>query len=339
MSVEFKILPKAASVIPEPIRPPGRNYYRIGIHADIPGLPKEARLSFARINEFIGNDYARLFDYPFFAEHINNSKRAIVETAERSLSRASEDEPKKVLVLGSGNCLDIPLAELTDRFDKVTLVEVDYESTERAVKALSPLRQSKVTIIAADASGILKEFADGTSQSLGSSIDDFQSSMTAFTQKMTVKGKDLNLGDNYTFVCSQLLMSQLAFLPINFLRVVFKAKYGQDFDNNLEANNSQLFYNLQRLTVEMQQEHIRQLAGLVSPEGTVHLADTYAQLTQGVEEAQIMVHREVVDPIIAKHFSSVFQEPNIWEWVNSPGEKSFIVVANSLDARKEQPVG
>jgi len=61
--------------------------------------------------------------------HLNHSRQLILKAAELALAGHSDDSPKRVLVIGAGNCLDIPLKELTDMFDDVYLLDIAYETT------------------------------------------------------------------------------------------------------------------------------------------------------------------------------------------------------------------
>lgn len=54
------------------------------------------------------------------------------------------------MILGSGNCRDIPLDILTDQFESVVLVDIDSETSERV-----SLKNSKISYIKCDLSGLL----------------------------------------------------------------------------------------------------------------------------------------------------------------------------------------
>jgi len=61
--------------------------------------------------------------------HLNHSRNLILKAAELTLEGHKDDSPKRVLVIGAGNCLDIPLKELTDMFDEVYLLDLAYKTT------------------------------------------------------------------------------------------------------------------------------------------------------------------------------------------------------------------
>lgn len=79
-------------------------------------------------------------------EHLVNSRREIITTADLAISRTRFDKPKKALILGAGSCFDIPLEGLAERFDELTLVDLDPGKTARAIRNLSPSLQQKYTL-------------------------------------------------------------------------------------------------------------------------------------------------------------------------------------------------
>src|ERR1700709_913230 len=65
-----------------------------------------------------------------WAPHLEASRRLILEMAERCPSQ------KRVLVIGAGDCLDVPVAGLAERFEHVILADiaVGIEARRRAKK-------------------------------------------------------------------------------------------------------------------------------------------------------------------------------------------------------------
>ena len=119
--------------------------YEIEVHTSVNSLPSEMCELFSQINKDIlkENEYYR--DYQL--EHINKSEEAILDSAKIALGRVPEGQSKKALLLGVGNALDIPLQELVEKFDRLTIVELDRESTENAIKQLSPSLQAKIKLV------------------------------------------------------------------------------------------------------------------------------------------------------------------------------------------------
>ena len=61
--------------------------------------------------------------------------------------------PPKVLILGPGYCLDIPLAWLLKNSQAITMIDGDLEPARRAVKKLNSLESAKITWVKADLTG------------------------------------------------------------------------------------------------------------------------------------------------------------------------------------------
>jgi hypothetical protein len=340
MNKEFGNLGQGDNGLPQPVRPGSGKLYELTIHPSAHGVPRETLATFRNMNRLIRANHERWAEN--YADHVTNSHAAILGTADRALSRTPADKRKRALILGSGNCLDIPLAELTDRFDEVTLVELDHESTEQAVRDLPPANQSKVKIVAADITGIVGEFADKINPTLALPIRDFLGRAAEVTQQIDVSNRDLELGEDYTFVCSQLVMTQLASLPNQFLRDAVNKRYDVHLSAQPGGDDHELFMGIQYLKIMLEIEHIRNLARLAAGDGTVHLADTYAELppTPVTDRSQLlpMVVTELIDPVIAQEFIKVDQEPEYWIWDNEPGKRRFYVMAHSLDPKPKEGV-
>lgn len=337
MSIESGNLGKGDNGLPQPTRPGRGSYYELSIHPSAQSIPAETVASFVKINAAIRRNHEQWKN--IYAEHINNSKASILHTAERALSRTPHGKRKKALILGAGNCSDIPLPELTDRFDEVTLVEIDNESTERAVKDLSPAQQKKIKIVAADVTGIVGEFAEGINQTLTSPLPDFLVRAAEVIREIDVTEKNPDLEDDYTFVSSHLVMSQLAGLPNNYLRTTIMKRYGIRLSSEPGRDDEQLLNNLNIFNHLLQIEHINLLAKLVSSNGTVHLADTYAKVlpTPDPSQPQIlkMILPEIIDPFIVQNFTSSTDEADYWMWDNKPGEYKFFIMSHSLDPKPQ----
>ncbi len=309
--------------------------YGLVIHRSVRDIPATTRARFAEENRSIRERTER-FGLAY-NEHIQKSQQAILTTADRALSRAPQEKEKTALILGSGNCLDIPLAELTDRFDKVTLVEIDHQSTEAAVKKLSPEQQQKTTIIATDITGVVADFAKRMDLHLNRPMQAFLARAPGSVAQFDVTGKGLSVGADYTFVSSQLVMTQVSSLPILSLREKFFKKYGVHLSTQPGGADHELIMALQPKTIGLQQEHIRQLARLVAPSGTVHFADTvtlfkYSPFSKEPKRLPVSNPQFIV-PVIGEQFTSPNPQGDAWLWNHEPGKSQFLVMAHSFDPK------
>src|SRR6185437_11194662 len=109
-------------------------------------------------------------NYPRTSEqqkpHIDVSHGAILSTATVALEQVSTDETT-ALIVGAGNCTDIPIKKLATMFKKVRLVDLDKDAMMAAVREIDPSLQEKIEIVQADISGITGDYARAI---LGSSV-------------------------------------------------------------------------------------------------------------------------------------------------------------------------
>ncbi|HVZ66297.1 MAG TPA: hypothetical protein VG936_17155 [Lacunisphaera sp.] len=110
-----------------------------------PDCPPEARaLGLLREHGDIAKRHAKVRGA--WASHLAASKTAILEAADRVVARHS------ALVIGAGDCLDVPVAELTERFDRVVLADIVVGAGARAWARKSA---GGVECVSWDASGAL----------------------------------------------------------------------------------------------------------------------------------------------------------------------------------------
>jgi hypothetical protein len=85
----------------------------------------------------MNSDMAQLADAnkDTYAKHISNNQSGILS--------AAKGFNKKALVVGIGNGTDIPLKELAQQFEQLTLVDIDSEAIQRAISTLEPKLQKK----------------------------------------------------------------------------------------------------------------------------------------------------------------------------------------------------
>ncbi|WP_300164093.1 hypothetical protein, partial [Solidesulfovibrio sp.] len=79
-----------------------------------------------------------------WASHIEATRRCVLDAAEACPGTGT------ALVLGSGACLDVPVAELAARFEKVVLVDAHHPRPARRLAKEFP----NVRLVAADATGL-----------------------------------------------------------------------------------------------------------------------------------------------------------------------------------------
>lgn len=211
----------------------------------------------------------------YWVDHFYNSKFAVQQAAERTGTG-------KAIIYGAGNCNDLPLEYLVNRFDRLTLVDIEPYGLTGAIEGLPGYLQKKVDIQIEDLTGVIAKTAEDFTLLLSQS-----SSSTDFAEKVldnlpNIHPKIPDFGDQYDFVCSNLLGSQLpTFVGVAFA-VLGNANYlFARFDEDsitlqaVKVNNpesiSNLMYSLQEAHIDLLLKSARK------PAGVIYLADTFNQ--------------------------------------------------------------
>jgi hypothetical protein len=106
------------------------------------------QLGLAREHFAIAQRHARV--RAAWAPHLAASKAAILDGAGRCVRR------ERALVIGAGDCLDVPVAELAERFARVTLADIVVSAE---AKAWAKKFSGRVDAVAWDATGALARLA------------------------------------------------------------------------------------------------------------------------------------------------------------------------------------
>ncbi len=107
------------------------------------------RLGLAREHVASAERHARV--RASWAPHLAASRSAILEAADRCARR------ERALVIGAGDCLDVPVAELAERFAQVTLADIVVSAEAKACAKKFP---GRVHTAAWDATGALARLAE-----------------------------------------------------------------------------------------------------------------------------------------------------------------------------------
>lgn len=281
-----------------------------------------------------------LFDgVKYGRRHLSLSRATLTETAEIALDAAEEGTPSRALILGAGNCTDIPLDFIAPNFDEIVLVDADIAATERAVRHLPPYLLGKISLVGADVTGIIPSLSASIEQAVGS-CPTFDQFVPTVVQSLSTINPDTspkpNLGDGFNFVCSQLLMSQLCLAPLTHMAVrQIPQHYGKTPSIADIESEDELYRATDLLEVATQLSHISYLRRLVATNGTVHLADTYELDTIETAERQqrVMLDPAVFQPHIDQLFNSLAPATS-WKWTIGPA-RTFSVTAHSLAPRVE----
>lgn len=200
--------------------------------------PLARRYGYLRESIGIGARYRRC--QTAWQSHLDHSRAALL----RSLEDCRDF--RTALVFGSGLLLDIPLAQLAERFAEVWLVDLVHLPAARRIARRYP----NVRCIEHDVSGCLEKLADATPTTL---------------DKLLISSTHFHGHDNINWVASVNLLSQLPLLPQAWL-----AKRFPDLDEGILENWGE----------HLMRRHLDYLAGFT---GTVCLLADAEQTTYDTE--------------------------------------------------------
>jgi hypothetical protein len=253
------------------------------------------------------------------APHIAASKHAITVAADMAARIAGSDAPT-ALILGAGACTDIPLRHIVKTFEQTTVVEMDVDATTIAIDKLLPQTlRPKVRVVQADATGFLQPINEAIERAVDQPewpgfVDALKSGLDAIEPAQTLP----DLGKGYAFVCSHLVMSQLANTPVHYADQLSQTKYGKNLEyvdlehvepeDILSANP--VLQILHEFATKTHLAHADLLRRSVAASGIVHFADTLFHI-EGENYTQLVTAR--IKDELAARFDTVGQERS-WEW-------------------------
>lgn len=266
------------------------------------------------------------------AAHYARSRLSIAATTQEALWGTSHEHERRALIVGPGACHDLPLEHIVESFDHTTLVEMDLPTTERALSVLSPRLLGRVSLIHGDITGMAQRFY-GTMNEIVEACDNFKDFVPAAAETcaaLRVQDAAPDIGRDYTFVCSQLVMSQLFPPSFEVLGESLKSKYGVNLSHALLPDD-RLSFAFREYTGKLQAQHIKTLASVVSQSGVVQLADTYLRVSHTGGPTGPMIVSDVVESAMERHFEHVRPHEK-WQWTPTPAF-DFLVVSSALRRR------
>ena len=181
----------------------------------------------------------------------------------------------RVLVLGAGACLDVPLRELCEGGGRVRLVDMDGPALSQAVERLPPGLRRRVDVRRLDLTGGLErlgatvapsvETASATGlAALPNQLASFHFERPAFAE-LPSAGWDM--------VVSSAVLSQLIAFPSDAILARWVAQAREHAPRLLDPTmEDRIADQLARLETESVTAHVTLLAELVTPAGVVYLS-------------------------------------------------------------------
>ena len=202
----------------------------------------------------------------YWQSHLEASRDRILRAAD--LARGSE----VATVLGSGTGMEIPLAELARRFDRLILVDLDGSSMVQSLHQVPLHLRAKIDLKVIDVTSFASllieriEHAAETSSSAGEAFERFGSILDGLG---IGKVAELPRSD---LVVSSLLLSEIPRYPFSYAARAIETRFGAALQTWGRSN--EFFYKLVEVAVD---DHVQLLASLVEPTGVIYFSDTVAR--------------------------------------------------------------
>lgn len=198
-----------------------------------------------------------------YSAHFERNRRNILSLAEGLCGEA--------LLLGFGNGRDTPLAQLATQFDRVTIVDIDMFSVNKAITKLPPHLQGKIIPIQKDLTGILGLISEKI-ENFDSEVSDIEC-LNRLSQ-IIIEGMHnrecVALTKKYQLVVSSMLTSQLFSEIHRYVMDVSLKKYPR-----IQEKQSSTFTSaISQLGFKVCQSHLDDLANWTLSNGRIYYADT-----------------------------------------------------------------
>jgi len=256
---------------------------------------------------------------PVASQHVEESRRLILAAAETVY-------PGRAVVLGAGNCLEIPLTELAARFEQVTLNDVDGKLLEQAIAAAQLERpaRAKLEIQVADLTGVTEKLLEKFDAALPSTSDPAEAieQMARLVDEQEVAAMPIE--GKYELVVASCVLSQLHFALAHRSNERFEAR----FPNQLEQlrNSPRWAAALLGMARRMEARFIDGLVGLLEQGGLIYLSESpqmcYVKLTDDgnwqTEGTFRMLRTQDITDYVDPRFAVIAH--GRWYWVVAPPE-------------------
>jgi hypothetical protein len=202
----------------------------------------------------------------YWQEHIRNSHRRILQAADLTT------EKRVATVLGSGVAIEIPLAELARRFDRLILVDLDgpsmLESLHQVPLELRPKVELRIMDVTSFAFALMERMSDAVDASAGA--EEAQRRLGALFDNLARSAPPkLSPSD---LVVSSLLLSEIARYPFGYADRLMRRRFNSPLEE--WARFDEAFRKLALLAIE---DHAAVLASVVPDSGVVYYSDTVAR--------------------------------------------------------------
>lgn len=219
-------------------------------------------------NEIIAQHNVKLAK--FYDIHVSSSKKMILEGAKNLHGRA--------LIVGIGNACEIPIEELANQFDSITIIDIDRNAMEKCLKKLDEKQREKIEVIHDDLTGLVGDFSQqceelANSKDFEGFMEYLPSLIDTFVENPCAKSFQFS---NYSYVVSSLVLTQLPSLLDLYIEELIIKKY--DKSPCYLAQHLPYRISMSSLSIKMNTQHIEKLFEWTSKEGKIYFSDTLTEM-------------------------------------------------------------
>ncbi|WP_078379147.1 hypothetical protein [Sutcliffiella halmapala] len=162
---------------------------------------------------------------------------------------------ERALIIGAGGCLDFSLGDFVDKFQSVTLVDLDKKSMKEAVEELTEEQRGKILIVEDDITGIVETkinelrnvFVEMGVEKLCKEVEKFRDGIP--TKFKNSKSLQVPKDSKYDFVFVNSITTQL-FMPVFMIGVFSTDEIKDEYINKInhigKTTNQRLLISLFR---------------------------------------------------------------------------------------------
>lgn len=248
----------------------------------------------------------------------------------------------EALILGIGNAADIPFKALAQQFEKVTIVEIDAVSIQRALGKLDDKELlKKITVIVADLTGCANPL-DKEMKEIEEKYKTLQPAVRKLKENLPkIKPKVFTPleGKKFDYVVSHLLLTQLASLPLLEIFNRLDRKFGHGsrnalHDQSIDSVTATFMRNIQT-------QHFRDLHKWTKKTGKVYFADTFEEIflkcvtpeqpPQPTSQPKTMILKEVLQVADELFIDDKTFAKDIWVFEKVPPEQKPNAIGSRMN--------
>lgn len=202
----------------------------------------------------------------YWGSHLEASRERILAAADLA------GRTEVATVLGGGVGMEIPLAQLARRFDRLILVDLDGRSMLQSLHQIPRDLRAKVDLKVMDVTSFVSRLIEQIDHAI-----EISASPREVFEHLAAVLDDLRPGESVglprsDLVVSSLLLSEIPRYPFSYAAQALETRFGvaiQTWDKS-----DKFFRRLADLAIE---DHMQLLASLIGPQGVIYFSDTVAR--------------------------------------------------------------